>query len=86
MITKLPDDLRESSGGSWGGRVKQATILAPQLTRKAHLAYTMMTDVDVRDYDRVKAAIFRPYDISKETYMRCFRSIKPVENERLQWN
>ena len=40
-----------------------------------------MTDVDARDYDRVKAAIFQRYDISEETYRHRFRSIKPVKNE-----
>ena len=39
-------------------RDKHATILAPQLTGKARLAYTAMTDADARDYDRVKETIF----------------------------
>jgi len=40
-----------------------------------------MTDVDARDYDRVKAAIFQQYNINEETYRCRFHSIKPVENE-----
>ena len=40
-----------------------------------------MTNVDARDYDRVKVAIFQRYDIKEETYRRHFRSIKPLENE-----
>ena len=62
-------------------RDKRAAILAPQLTGKARLAYTAMIDADARDYDRVKAAIFQWYDINEETYHRCFRAIKPLENE-----
>jgi len=37
---------------------KRAVILAPQLTRKVHLAYATMSDEDARDYDRMKAVIF----------------------------
>ena len=40
-----------------------------------------MTDADVKDYDRVKAAIFQRYDINEETYCRRFRAIKPLEND-----
>ena len=49
-------------------RGKRAAIWAPHLTGKARLAYAAMSDKDVRDYDRVKAAIFRCYDINEETY------------------
>jgi len=62
-------------------RDKRAAILAPQLTGKARLAYAEMTDVDARDYDRVKAAIFQRYDINEGTYWRRFHSVKPVENK-----
>ena len=62
-------------------RDKRVAILAPQLTGKARLAYAAMTDADARDYDRVKAAIFQQYDINEETYRRCFRASKPLENE-----
>ena len=51
-------------------RDKRAAILAPQLTGKARLAYAAMSDHDAKDYDRVKAAIFRRYDINEETYRR----------------
>ena len=62
-------------------RNKRAAILTPQLTGKARLAYTAMTDADAKDYNRVKAAIFQRYDINEETYRRRFRAIKPLENE-----
>ena len=32
-------------------RDKRAAILTPQLTGKAHLAYTAITDADAKDYD-----------------------------------
>ena len=62
-------------------RDKCAAILAPQLTGKACLAYTAMTDADAKDYDRVKAAIFQQYDINEEMYHRRFCAIKPLENK-----
>ena len=62
-------------------RGKRAAILAPQLTGKARLAYAAMSDHDAKDYDRVKAAIFRRYDINEETYRRRFRDVRPKENE-----
>ena len=65
----------------WVDRDKHSAILAPQLTGKACLAYAAMTDADVRDYDRMKAAIFQHYNINEETYCRCFRTVKPLENE-----
>ena len=40
-------------------RDKIVAILAPQLTRKARLAYAAMTDEGARGYDRVKVAIFQ---------------------------
>ena len=49
-------------------RDKRAAIVAPQLTGKTGLAYTVMSDKDARDYDRVKAAIFQHYDINEEIY------------------
>ena len=60
---------------------KRAAILAPQLTGKARLAYSAMNDMDARDYDRVKAAIFQRYDINEETYRQQFRGVQPKENE-----
>ena len=60
---------------------KRATILAPQLTGKASLAYVAMSDEDAQDYDLVKVAIFQRYDINEETYQRCFWMVKPKENE-----
>jgi len=64
-------------------RDKRATILVPQLTGKVHLAYAPMTDVDARDYNRVKAAIFQWYDINEKTYLCRFCFIKPLEQEIL---
>ena len=42
--------------------------LVPQLTRKAQQTFAMMEMTDAGDYDHVKAAILRSYNIIEETY------------------
>jgi hypothetical protein len=58
--------------------------LAPQLTGKAQQAYTALTPENARDYDAVKNAILRRFNINEETYRQRFRSLKPKEEESLQ--
>ena len=54
--------------------------LAPQLTGKAQQAYALLPTDQALDYDVVKAAILRRYDITEETYCQRFRaSTKGVE-------
>ena len=54
--------------------------LAPQLTGKAQQAYAALPTDQALDYDVVKAAILRRYDITEETYRQRFRaSTKGVE-------
>ena len=47
--------------------------LAPQLTGKAQQAYAAVSVTDASDYDAVKAAILRLYDITEEMYRQRFR-------------
>ena len=54
--------------------VTSAFRLAPQLTRRAQQAYAAMRNADAQDYQRVKEAILRCYNISEETYRQRFRS------------
>ena len=49
--------------------------LVPLLTGKARGAYVHMEGDDTLNYDRVKAAILRKYDINPETYRQRFRSL-----------
>ena len=42
--------------------------LVPQLSRKAQQAYAALPADEAKDYDQVKSAILRRYDISEETY------------------
>ena len=55
--------------------------LAPQLTGKAQQAYAAMSAEDATDYQQVKMAILRRYNISEETYRRRFRMARKKEGE-----
>ena len=58
--------------------------LAPYLTGKAQQAYAALPPNDAKDYDKVKEAILRRYDITKETYRQRFRQLRPTESESPQ--
>ena len=55
--------------------------LVPQLTGKAQQAFSAMETSDSGDYDLVKIAILKRYNITKETYQQCLRSIQLKEEE-----
>ena len=55
--------------------------LAPQLTGRAQQAYAALNGEDAADYDEVKKAILRRYNISEETYRTRFRSEQRKEGE-----
>ena len=57
-------------------RARWPFLLAPQLTGKAQQAYAVMPAEVARDYDELKTAILRRYDISEETYRQRFRTTK----------
>ena len=45
-----------------------------QLTEKVQQAYSALSSEDSKNFTKVKEAIFKHYDINKETYRRRFRS------------
>ena len=55
--------------------------LAPQLTDKAQQAYAALPVSEASDYNKMKAAILRYYDINEETYTQKFRSTLTKANE-----
>ena len=61
--------------------VKWPVLLAPQLTGKAQQAYAALSSEDSKTFTKVKEAIFKHYDINKETYRQRFRSTKAKEGE-----
>ena len=60
---------------------KWSVILAPQLTGKALQAYAALSNDDSKEYEKVKEAIFRRYNINEETYRQRFRAVKWKMNE-----
>ena len=58
--------------------------LAPQLTGKAQQAYAALSIDEARDYDAVRAAILKQYNINKETYRQrfCGATLKSGETPR----
>ncbi|XP_031179965.1 uncharacterized protein LOC116067643 [Sander lucioperca] len=56
--------------------------LLPLLTSKARGAYVHMDMDDAHEYDKVKSAILKKYDINPETYRQRFRSlhVEPEES------
>ena len=51
--------------------------LAPQLSGKAQQAYVAMPTTEAGQYDQVKAAILRRYDINAETYWQRYFVKRP---------
>ena len=55
---------------------KWAYKLAPQLAGKAQQAYTGLTAANGGDYEKLKLAILRRYDITDDSYRQCFRAAR----------
>ena len=55
--------------------------LAPQLTGRAQQAYAAMPAGEAGDYEALKVAILKRYDISEETYRHHFREATLKETE-----
>ena len=63
---------------------KWAYKLAPQLVGKAQQAYAGLTVADAGDYEKLKSAILRRYDIAEDSYRQRFRAarLRPGESNR----
>uniref|UniRef100_A0A8C3FK60 SCAN box domain-containing protein n=1 Tax=Chrysemys picta bellii TaxID=8478 RepID=A0A8C3FK60_CHRPI len=66
---------RVALGAGWD-RTTWALRLAPYLAGKAQVAYMVLTDAQVRDYDAVKAAILDHIGLSAEKYRQKFRAAR----------
>lgn len=58
-----------------------AQKVAPLLTGKAQAAYACMDMERIGDYDELKKAILRRYDINEETYRQRFRGYRKLPEE-----
>ena len=55
--------------------------LAPHLSGKAQQAYAGMGTTEAGDYEKLKAAILKRYDITEESYRRRFRAARVKQGE-----
>ena len=62
-------------------RTRWAIKLAPQLSGRALQAYAALSADRASDYQEVKKAILRRYDIGEETYRQRFRTARKKESE-----
>ena len=60
---------------------KWVVKLVPCLTGEAQAAYAAMSIMESNDYEKVKEAIRKRYDITEETYRQRFRSTKTSREE-----
>lgn len=62
-------------------RARWSYMLAPQLTGKAQKAFAAMGDDQIGNYDDLKAAILKRYDINEESYRQRLRSVTKRNDE-----
>ena len=62
-------------------RRKWACQLAPQLSGRAQKAYAPLPSAEANDYEQLKKAILKRYDINEETYRQRFRSTRKKSDE-----
>lgn len=68
-------------------RDTRATRLAALLTGKALEAFARMDHEDSQDYDKVKKAILRRYELTSEAYRKKFRSSRRTQDETFaEWS
>ncbi|GFO18459.1 reverse transcriptase [Plakobranchus ocellatus] len=68
----------ESKGWS---REKWSSSLCALLTRRALDCYGQLSAEQGKDYDKVKEALMKRYDLTEDGYRRKFRTSKPAEGE-----
>ncbi|GFO10965.1 gypsy retrotransposon integrase-like protein 1 [Plakobranchus ocellatus] len=68
----------ESNGWS---REKWSSSLCALLTRRALDCYGWISAEHAKDYDKVKEALMKRYDLTEDGYRRKFRTCKPAEGE-----
>ncbi|XP_063074189.1 uncharacterized protein LOC134464773 [Engraulis encrasicolus] len=65
-------------------RTTWAIHLIPLLTGKARSAFVAMNPNDTTDYDRLKEAVLKKYEINAETYRHQFRALETSTSETPQ--
>ena len=57
------------------------TYLSALLTEKTLDTYSQLSDADARSYARLKSALLKRYNLTKEGLRRKFRKVRPKQNE-----
>ena len=56
-------------------------LIAQNAFKGKALAFSVLSDEQARDYDQIKQAVLRAYEITSEAHRQKFRSLKKEENE-----
>ena len=62
-------------------KTRYAIILSALLTGKALTVYARLSDNDAADYDKIKTALLKNYNLNEEGFRLKFRRSEPKENE-----
>jgi len=60
--------------------------LAPKLSGRAREAYSRLTSDQAMDYDQVKKAILRRYELTAEAYRKKFRNTRRQDDTFAEWS
>ncbi|GFS10733.1 reverse transcriptase [Elysia marginata] len=71
---------RFAESNNWS-RDKWSSLLCALLTGRALDCYGRLSTEQAQDYDKVKQALMKRYDLTDDGYRRKFRSYKPAEGE-----
>ncbi|GFO14924.1 gypsy retrotransposon integrase-like protein 1 [Plakobranchus ocellatus] len=71
---------RCAESNSWS-RKKWSSSLCALLTGRALDCYGRLSAEQAKDYDKVKEALMKRYDLTEDGYRRKFRTCKPAEGE-----
>ncbi|GFR80635.1 Gypsy retrotransposon integrase-like protein 1 [Elysia marginata] len=71
---------RLAESNSWS-KDKWSSSLCALLTGRALDCYGRLSSEQAQDYDKVKQALMKRYDLTEDGYRRKFRSCKPAEGE-----
>ena len=61
-------------------KTRYAIILSALLTGKALTGYARLSDNDAADYDKIKTALLKNYNLNEEGFRLKFRRSEPKEN------
>ena len=83
--TMLDSTMLDDGGSVWPGlkwkRTRWASKLSALLSGGALEVYSLLSEEAAKDYDKVKIALMKRYDLTEDGYHRKFRASKPEVDE-----